>query len=196
MILKCVKQPEIEPITQSDVEGQTRILDLSEETATVGMFISAIRQRAESETRRALNTQEWWLILDSFPSGRDKLEIPLPPLQSVDSIVYFDTNNVAQILNPNLYRVVAEAEPAYVVPVINQNWPETINDLGVVTVKFTCGYGDNSDDVPASIRQWMLLNIANLYENRETIAIGNRFAMVELNTIADSLLASHRVYTF
>lgn len=196
MILKCVKQPETEPITQIDVEGQIRLLDLSDESVTIETFISAIRQRAESETRRALNTQEWWLILDSFPSGRGKLEIPLPPLQSVDSIVYFDITNVAQTLDPTFYRVVAESEPAYVVPVVNQNWPETINDVGVVTVKFTCGYGDNSGDVPAAIRQWMLLNIANLYENRETIAIGNRFAMVELNTIADSLLVPYRVYTF
>jgi len=44
--------------------------------------------------------------------------------------------------------------------------------------------------VPQCIRNWMLLNTANLYENRETIIIGSINS--ELDTLADSLLDPER----
>lgn len=45
--------------------------------------------------------------------------------------------------------------------------------------------------VPQCIRNWMLLNIAAMYENRESIIIGQG-GVIELNTLADSLLDPER----
>lgn len=201
MILNCVTQPEGEPIIADDVSAQVRV-DTSSEAVLVKLMIQAVREKAESILRRALLTQTWELKLDDFP-GRDKWKfsgwldtaiiLPLPPLQKVNSIKYIDANGDEQILDPSEYKVVTEAEPAYIVPAIGRSWPVTYEDTFTVTINFDCGYGNTPDDVPAAIRQWMLINVANLYENRETEGIAYRETPFDISTLADSLIASYRM---
>jgi uncharacterized phiE125 gp8 family phage protein len=209
--LNLLIPPQGEPIDLPAVEGQCRIGDLSAEESTVNMFIAAIREEAESRMRRALITQQWEMVLDGFPLGRDAIKIPMPPLQSVDSITYLDPLGATQTMAPELYRILADSSPAcqpgYVMPVYGQLWPATLPDMATVRIKFTCGYGpivDPADpgasqpnNIPKGIMQWMLINIANLYENREseTVASG-RLTQVDLSTMADGLLNNYIVRIF
>jgi uncharacterized phiE125 gp8 family phage protein len=203
MILNQLIAPVQEPITQTEVENQLRIVDLSAESDAIELFISAVRQQCESVTRRALIYQKWSMTLDFFPLNRDKIEIPLPPLQTVDSIVYIDGNGDSQTLDSSLYRVVAgqsaKCQPGYVIPVYGAVWPVALNDYAAVTINFSCGYGPiapaTSINVPKAIMQWILINVANLYENRETAVIDktSRLSKVELPTIADGLIDDFRV---
>ncbi|QXE85974.1 hypothetical protein KP003_16665 [Geomonas nitrogeniifigens] len=202
MRLNLITPPAAEPINVTQVEAQMRLqlgdIDFLGETGPVGLFISAVRQKAEAVTRRALVTQVWELVLDGFPRGRDPLEVPLPPLQSVESITYVDTTGAAQTLDASLYRVESDSapncQPGQILPAYGQQWPATLDDVGVVRVRFTAGYG-TVDAVPEAIKQWMLINVANLYENRESETVANgKLTMVDLSTLADSLLADLRVY--
>ena len=203
MILNLIQEPTCEPITQTEVENQLRIVDLSAEADAIELFITAIRQQCESITRRALIYQKWSMSLDYFPLNRDKIEIPLPPLQTVDSIVYIDGNGDSKTLDSGLYRVVAgqsaKCQPGYVIPVYGAVWPVALNDYAAVTINFSCGYGPispaTSTNVPKALMQWILINVANLYENRETAVIDktSRLTKVELPTIADGLIDDFRV---
>lgn len=199
MILRLVTPPDGEPITLADVEGQCRIGSLADESATVGLFVQAIREKAETVTRRQLLTAQWELTLDGFPDyNREPIELPLPPLQSVDGITYIDNNGVEQILAPEIYRTVIDVtpkgQPGRVRPAFGQKWPATLDDTETVKILFTAGYGTKSSDVPASIRQWILMNVANLYENRETETVANgKLTMVDLTTLADGLIDDFRV---
>lgn len=200
MILRQVTAPQVEPITLSDVEAQCRVGSLSDESFSVEMFIRAIRQRAEAVTRRALISQQWELSLDAFPKGRDPLRLPLPPLQTVDSIIYTDTAGVEITLDPLAYRIVKDT-PAYIIPVYGLSWPVAQSDKAVVKVTFTCGYGpiapETSLNVPEAIQQWCLLNVATLYENRESLSVGGRSeSILDFTTFADSLLDDYRVRGF
>jgi uncharacterized phiE125 gp8 family phage protein len=47
-----------------------------------------------------------------------------------------------------------------------------------VRVYFTAGYGDNADDVPATIRHWLKICVAELYNNREQTVLGTTIAPV------------------
>ena len=40
-------------------------------------------------------------------------------------------------------------------------------EFHILKVSYVAGYGDNSSDIPANIRQGLLYHIANIYENRE-----------------------------
>jgi uncharacterized phiE125 gp8 family phage protein len=65
---------------------------------------------------------------------------------------------------------------------------------GAVTVRFTAGYGDNASDVPASIRQALLVKIGQDYEARQDVVMG-----VTANTLPGGVLdrlAPYRVATF
>jgi uncharacterized phiE125 gp8 family phage protein len=196
-----------ELITVADVEKQIRF-DLSNQSEHIVSLIQTVRENCESITRRALKPVQRTLNLNEFPGGRGLIEIPNPPLRSIDSISYLDTDEVEQTLDPTTYKIFFKnnfnpAQPSYIAPIYGTSWPVALYDLDSITITYTCGYGTvlNSEDVyetielPKPIRQWMLINIANLYSNPETVIVGNvnRLTKVEIPSIANGLIADYKV---
>jgi uncharacterized phiE125 gp8 family phage protein len=192
MALKLITAPTNKPVTTSAMEAHLRS-DLSDEITIVNAYIGAITEKAETYTRRALMTQTWELVLDEFP--KCGIVIPLPPLQSVTSIKYLDDNGVEQTLSAADYKIDTDTEPARIYPAYGKQWPDTRNEINAVRIRFVCGYL-TADAVPESVKAWIMLNVANLYENRETIVVGQKSQVVELTTMADSLLDACRVVSF
>lgn len=201
-MLNLIKAPVSEPITLNDVQGQIRVTDLSDESNTIDIYIEAVRQQAESITRRAFITQQWELLIDKFPTSNTEIEIPLPPLQKIDSITYIDSNGIEQTFTD--FKTNApkhdKCQKGSIVPTYGNVWPVARDEKFAVSIKFTCGYGpigeDTATKVPKAILQWMLLNVANLYSNRETIEIANanRIGSVDLTkTLCDGLIADFRI---
>lgn len=119
---------------------------------------------------RALTTQTWKLYMDSFPDGEDAFQIPLPPLQSVDSIEYVDVDGTTQTLSTSLYRVTGGySQPARVQPAFDEDWPTTRDVNNAVTVTFTAGY----NTVPNPIKMAIKLVASDLYEMRQETVIGH-----------------------
>ena len=127
-------------------------------------------------------------------------------MRYIDSIKYIDTDGVEQTLDPSLYRVISGNNfypemPSKILPVYGEVWPDTLNDLSVVTITYVCGYGTilnkefvyETINLPKAIKQWMLINIANLYNHPETIVIGktSRLVLIEVPTLADALIANY-----
>lgn len=204
MLLRQTTAPQTEPITTQDVEAQIKYQLLDDQVALVDMYIRAVRARAEAITRRALVTQSYELVLDGFPSGRDAIKLPLPPLQTVDSITYVDTDGATQTLDPLTYRVIAEISstcpPGYIIPVYGLSWPVTRDDVAVVRIAFTCGYGPlaegGSSNVPDGILLWMMLQCAGHNETREAFIVSLKEQLVDLRTIGDVYLDDYRVRSF
>lgn len=161
----------------------------------LNMLIAAARQEAETELRRALVTQTWDLYLDAFPYW--EIRLPKPTLQSVTSITYVDTDGVTQTLDASDYLVDTASEPGRVTPVFGGVWPVTRWQTNAVKIRFVCGYGAAAA-VPQGIKNWMLMRIGALYENRESLMIGQVFhsAALEASDFTGGLLDPFRVVTF
>jgi uncharacterized phiE125 gp8 family phage protein len=220
MRLSLYTAPASEPIIIADVEAHSRLgsgyIASLGETSAANIFIAAVRQKCEAITRRQLINATWDLILDRFPCGnRSPIEIPLPPLQTITSISYIDPNGDTQVLSSSLYRVITDVksstdgqgnttytatpkcQPGIVLPIVGQSWPATQDDIAVVTIRFAAGYGSAGSAVPEGIKNWMLLNIANLWENRETETMAaGRLTQIDISTLADGLLDDYRILTW
>ncbi|MDZ7809198.1 MAG: phage head-tail connector protein [Arhodomonas sp.] len=180
--------PAIEPVTLDQAKTHLRV-DGTDQDTEITSLIAMARQRVEQETERALITQEWELTLDYWPGV---IEVPLPPLQSVQSIQYLDTAGTLQTLDASLYRVDTARQPGRITPAYGQSWPSVRDVTGTITVAFTAGYGDDATDVPGPIRQAMLLLIGTADCNREMLVIGT--IATELQKNYDWLLAPYRLY--
>ena len=153
----------------------------------LGMLITAARIAAEMETRRALITQTIDLYLDAFSD-----EIKLPPIQSVTSITYVDLAGDTQTISAADYIVDSKSEPCRITPAYSLSWPSTREQTNAVTVRFVAGYGAAAD-VPAGIKNWMLMRIATLWETRTELMIDAR-GMVQIPaSFIDGLLDPYRV---
>jgi len=80
--LKLKTAPSAEPITLDDAKSHLKV-DSADDNVLITAQITTARQFGERETKRAFITQTWKMYLDSAPA---EIEIPKPPLQSVESI--------------------------------------------------------------------------------------------------------------
>ena len=118
---------------------------------------------------RAMVTQQLQYWAESFPSGKI-LKIPCPPLQSVESVKYYDSDEALQTLASGNYTVVKHKEPGYVELGSDKSWPTSLSDRKYpVQVNFTAGYGDDYESVPVNLRHWIMMSVADLYLQREHI---------------------------
>lgn len=185
MGLTSLAAPSVEPITLAEAKLHCRV-DGTDDDALITALIVAARNKAENRTARALITQQWRLDLDGFPV--DGIDLPLPPLQSVQSITYLDADGVRQTLAASEYTVIANETPGSVLPAYGKSWPGCRVAPGSVQISFTAGYGA-SIAVPQAIKQWMLMYISQWYETRDAEH------KVELGFV-DALLDPYRVLRF
>lgn len=222
MSLTLVTAPSINPITAAEVWAHLRLNLTGSPAAPVDQtHVAALTTAAISYLDgkdgilgRCLVQQTWTLTLDRFPGARtrqsgfrgitaadDAILVPLPPLRSVTSITYIDTNGDSQTLSSSLYTVDIKSEPGRIVPAYGEAWPVTRDQINSVTVTFAAGYAPTTDspadytaNVPRAIKQAMMLLIGHWYEHREDVALGVSVAPVPV--AVDALLAPYRVYEF
>lgn len=194
MSLTIVTPPAEEPVTLTEAKNHLRV-DLTDDDSLISALIVAAREHAEAITRRAFITQTLKLSMDAFPVNNGPIYVPMPPLQSVNSLKYFNTGGVEQTLTEGTdYLVDNESEPGRITPAPDTGWPATQNRPNAVSVEFVAGFGDASK-VPQGIKQAILLMVGHWYENREGVTMqGNNAG--ELPMAVDSLLMMHRIWRF
>lgn len=156
-------------------------------------LIQAVRERAELETGRAMNTQAWDLIMDRFPGG-GYIEVPKPPLQSVTSITYTAMDSTATVWGSSNYLVQcpsgARARRGRIALPFSGVWPIALDQMGAVTVRFVCGYGAAASAVPEMLKAAMKMDLATLYTHREDLLAGT--SVVSIPHSARAIYWSHR----
>lgn len=165
MKLARITAPAAEPVSLAEAKLHLRVIHDAED-ASISRMIRAAREHLDGRDGilgRALVTQTWELVLDSFPVGA--IQIPLPPLQSITSVKYLDAGGVEQTLDTAEYVVDTASEPGCIAPV--DQWPATQDTVNAVHIRFVAGYGDASA-VPAALAQAILLAVGDLWANRQT----------------------------
>lgn len=169
-------------VSMADAKAQARVDYADDDTYIAELCAAAtsLMDGADGWLKRALRTQRWRLVLPRFehhwrrfPSPLyqrwpTRIELPLPPLQSIQSITYIDGSGMAQTLPPAGYRQVdCGTEPSFLVPAIGASWPAIYGGIpDAVKIEFTAGYGTAATNVPAAITAAAKLLIGRWYEDR------------------------------
>lgn len=174
----------VQPISMEEARAQLRV-DCADEDALIGSLISVATQTASDRLQRALVPTRYRLTLDSFPGA---IELRMPPIISVQSVKYIDADGVQQTLPVQDYFVDNVSEPGKLVPAFGRTWPATQDRINAVEVEYTAGYPDSA--IPTPIKQWILLALGDLYNNRERSA--EKPAVPQ--NFADALLDTYRLW--
>jgi uncharacterized phiE125 gp8 family phage protein len=198
MALRLITAPEVQPLTLEEVKEHLRV-DHDDSDAIITAYIEAATSYVQGHygfTGRALVTQTWELVIDHFPLH--EIKVPLPPLQSVESIKYDDSGGLETTLASDQYWVDNVSEPGWIVP-ITSGWPTGVLDaINSVRIRFVAGYAATTDsppdlrgNIPRAIKQAMLLHIGSFHEHREQNIVG--LTTMELPFAAENLLRPFRV---
>ena len=163
--------PTEEPVTLAEIKDHLHISSTAEDSLLM-LYAQMAREAVEGECWRALMPQTWDLYLPGLPAG-GVIEIPRPPLQSVTSIKYTDDEGAVHTFAASNYRVDTASEPGRVVLAPDASWPsDTLDSSNPVVVRFVAGYADASA-VPGMAKAAILLQIGEIYANREAVIVGS-----------------------
>lgn len=174
------------PVSLEEAKQQVRANECDDEDGLIGVYVNAATAAAADRLQRTLVPTRYQLTLDSFPTA---IELLMPPIVSVQSVKYIDVIGVQQTLDPLDYILDRVSEPGYLVPDLGRAWPKTQDRINAVEVEYTAGYPDSV--VPAPIKQWILLAIGDLYEQRTRSAE----KPVVPQHFADSLLDTYKIWS-
>lgn len=186
--LLLITAPTSTPITLTEAKAHLRV-DFADDDTLISTLIDVVTQRFDGPTgilARALMPQTWDMFFDTFPSG-GVLKLPFPPLTSITGVYYTDpsTGLEATYASSN-YETDIYSKPGRVTLAYGSSWPITKDKTNSIRVRFVAGYA-NAAAVPAPIKAAMLLTLADLYENRETVAVGSQVNAIPMSPTVDAL---------
>ncbi|HNT63666.1 MAG TPA: head-tail connector protein [Candidatus Desulfobacillus denitrificans] len=189
MTLKLIAAPSTAPVTVSEAKTHLRV-DVSDDDTYIDTLIAVATRIAEDRTGRALMTQTWDLLLDAFPAA--EIMVGKLPIQSITHVKYYDPDSALQTIDSADYVLDPDVLPGWVLPAYGLAWPATLDSANVVMVRFVAGYADAAS-VPAPIRQWILLSVGQLYQQREPVVVGASVAALPRD-YCDALLDPYRLH--
>lgn len=154
-----VLRPTAEPVSFADYSDYLRLKTTDMDQKIVDDKLRAARKAVENETRRAIVNQTWDLFIDNPPGGTPEwgifggffsrifgydsggFEIPRPPLIKVVGVYITDDSGTETTVDPSIYWVSRDNNPARIAQRLSQVWPDTGGRaFETFRVRFTAGY--------------------------------------------------------
>jgi uncharacterized phiE125 gp8 family phage protein len=180
--------PAIEPVTVAQAKSFLRV-EHDDDDPIIAALIAGSRIHVEAQTRRALIAQRWRLSRDGWPVDGRIAVLPAP-LRALLAVRVYREDGTTRAIDPGLFAVDTSSAPAVLAASPGQ-LPSPARLVGGIEFDIEAGYGEAVDDVPAPLRQAILLLVAHWYENRGVVAVGDAVAALPANVGA--LIAPFRV---
>jgi uncharacterized phiE125 gp8 family phage protein len=158
--------PAVSPALELDkVKEHAKISDSDSDSYLLSL-IEVVTNTAEQITGRDLINKTYKGFLDCFPACSTRsIEIRKSKLQSITSIQYLVDNVLTTLPSANYY--ITESNNFSTINLVDgESWPNNVDRRKqAIVITFVAGYGDDSCDIPASLKQAMLSNVASLFDN-------------------------------
>ncbi|MEO8685833.1 MAG: phage head-tail connector protein [Devosia sp.] len=177
--------PAEEPVSLAEAKAFLKVED-SAEDGLITTLISAARLHIEGVTGRALLAQSWRVVLDGWPETRT-VKLPVGPFIGLTEISAYDQGGGVHPIG--LAQFFAEPD-RLLLPVSVVGMPSLRERQGL-EIDYVAGYGTEPEEVPADIRQALLVLVAYWSEHRDAVIVAGSGTVVP--TGFDSLVARHRM---
>ncbi len=212
------------PLSLAELKASLGVDD-SDDTQDANLLgtLRACTTACERYTRRTFITTTWTMFKDRFPGKAlpwwdgvremadteltdltESIEIPRPPLLTIVSIKAHKQDGSTTTVTASDYIVDTASEPGRVALKVSKTWPtDALRAINGVEVEFTAGYGLTGSDVPAPIREAILLCVGEMHNNREGSParfekVGDssisRFSPEDIPVPAKNLLGTYKVW--
>jgi uncharacterized phiE125 gp8 family phage protein len=180
-----VTAPALEPLSLDEARGFLRV-EHHDDDETIAALVAAARVHVEAQTRCAVITQRWRIVLDCWPeTGR--IDVRPAPLRELIAARVYDVDGVAHEIDTQAFVPDLAASALAFMP----------GALAVpgriaagIELDVSVGYGDAAIDVPEPLRQAIRLLVAHWYENRGLTAAGTTS---DLPAMVTALIAPYRM---
>jgi len=174
-VIKVYTPPVYEPLSLAEAKAQLRVeQDFSDDDDYIQLAVGAAREFCEKRKGYcwAEQTLEYWL--EEFPSSGTSIELPRStPLQSINSVTYFDADGNETEWEASNYRAATARTPGLLVPNYGVAYPTYVpQPEDSVRIRYVAGPPVHSPAVPipsyCKLAMGQLVN--HWYDNRGTQA--------------------------
>ena len=168
--LSRVTSPAASPITLAEAKAQMRV-EHDDDDAIIQRLIDAAVAFVDVQNvlGKAMITQTWAQWMGPTQST---VRLMLGPVQSVTAIKYYDIDGALQTATLTDFNIFGTPTKTTVSPKNGFSWPVAQQREDAIKIEYVIGYGDAASDVPQTIRQALMMLVAQWYENRENELIG------------------------
>ena len=180
-ITKLVVGPASSPVSLDDMKEHLRV-DANDENNLIQFYIDACAASLgpEGELGQAIIPETWD---ESFQSPPRDVYLTVLPARSIESVTYFDKDNVQQTAILSDFALYSSDRWSFV---RSENWPGTFDRPDAITVRYEAGF----DSVPLEVAQAVKMIVAHWYQNREDTTEVN---LKEIPRAASHLLGLRRI---
>jgi uncharacterized phiE125 gp8 family phage protein len=180
--------PAAEPVTLAEAKQFLRV-EHDDDDDIIAALIAGSRIHVETQTRRALITQNWRLTRDVWPATGWVALLPVP-VKALDAVRVSRSDGTTLTLDVASFALDKSDAPARL-SFVHGVPPAPGRAAAGIEIDITCGYGDTSTNVPEPLRHAIRLLVAHWYENRGIVAAGGEVAVLPQSAAA--LIAPYRV---
>ena len=164
--------PAEEPVSLVEAKAFLKVDD-SAEDALITTLSGAARLHIEGVTGRALLAQSWRVVLDGWPDNR-QVKLPVVPFMALTEISAYDAAGAAHELP--LAQFMSEPD-RLLLPADVAGMP-VLRERQGLEIDYVAGFGTEPADVPADIRQALLLLVGYWFEHRDAVIVAGSGAVV------------------
>lgn len=139
----------------------TGFSDVGAEDAALLAYLRAALAAIEGRTAKVLMARAFTVTLEHWRG--DGPPLPVAPVTGVTELRLIDGAGGTSVLGPERYRLAPDGMRPRVIAL---GWQEPGGAGAAVEIDFTAGFGTGWSDVPADLRQAVLLLAAQYYELR------------------------------
>lgn len=136
------------------------------------LYLRAAMAAIEARIGRALLARPFsWTVTRWREDASQGL--PIGPVRSVEAVTLYGADGVGAEVDPEAWSVLRDSQRPRLVGRFGRSLPR-IPRSGHAEIRFTAGFGESWDAVPADLRQAVFLLAAHYYENRsEASGVGS-----------------------
>lgn len=156
--------PSVEPLSLTEAKAHLRITHNDDDTYISTLIISA-RRAVEQRFDLPLLQQSWSIFADDWPNAGE-FNLPLFPVMSIADVKIYGDDDVAATLDPAHYYLDAVSRSARLVLRRGRLFPPPGRRANGIEIKLLAGFGTTAAAVPNTIKQALLITLADWFANR------------------------------
>lgn len=178
--------PSSTAVSLTEAKAHLRV-DFTNDDTYITTLIDVATQVVEEFTRRKLMDQTLTISHDEFPQY---IDLQVGPVSSVTHVKYYDESNALVTLATSEYDVDTKIKPGRIYESKDGGFPNTFDRPNAVVVTFQAG-ASSASNVPAAIKQALLIIIGRYYEQRQDVVLGT--IATELPLMVEHILTPYRL---
>lgn len=175
--VKQITASTLDPVTLTEAKAHLKVTS-SDEDSLIRIYLNAAVRRCEDYRQSVIMSSEWEVYLRSFQSN---VNLQKSPVTAINSVKYYDTDNVLQTVTAINYRLLNFKVPARLEFDNTYSFPSTYDREYPVVINYQAGYTAASSCSPL-IKEAILMELGTMNEIRQNEIVGIGLSAVQMKS--------------